>query len=453
MTLKELREIKGKLAAEIKAQADVLTADGHVETPEQRGAFDKVNADYDRNEQRIKDAERAAAVAGEIQNRNDEQREQRAGRENATGNTGGETPEQRERDLDLAFRGWLAYQGGQPVKPEWREAADAVGMQFHVKEINTELRRDGDYLPAAKTEQEIRKIATARENRAQSSVVGALGGYLTAPPTMANALEVAMLYYGGIMSVAEVLRTDTGNEFQWPGYNDTGNSGRQIGESAAVTVTDFVPSKDTWGAYKFTSDEVKVPYELLEDSAFDIPTIVGAMLGERIGRILNTKGTTGTGANTIQGIVTAASTGVTSATATAIKYDEIIDLIYSVDLAYRSGAAFMCNDGIVKHLRKLKDGNGNYLWQKSTQGGQPDTLDVYPLYINNDMQATVATGTKTMIFGQLSKYKMRLVRGVRSYRLVERHRENDQDAFVSFIRADGGLLNSGGNPVQCLLQS
>jgi HK97 family phage major capsid protein len=181
--------------------------------------------------------------------------------------------------------------------------------------------------------------------------------------------------------------------------------------------------------------------------------MLGAMLGERLGRITNTKYTTGSGASTPRGIVTAASSGVTAASGTQIAADELIGLVHSIDPAYRNGAGFMMHDNIVLHLRKLKDGNGEYMWQSGLRDGAPDRLLGYGITINQDMQSSVATGTKTVLFGQLSKYKIRRVNGMRLYRLQERYRDTDQDGFIAFIREDGNLLNAGTAPVKYLVQA
>ena len=95
-------------------------------------------------------------------------------------------------------------------------------------------------------------------------------------------------------------------------------------------------------------------------------SFLGRLLGESMARIANSKLTTGSGSSDVEGIVTNSAAGVTAATATAVTADEIIDLVHSVDLAYRVGnAAFMTNASNLATVRKLKDGDGNYLWQMS----------------------------------------------------------------------------------------
>ena len=259
-----------------------------------------------------------------------------------------------------------------------------------------------------------------------------------------------MLAFGGVRQVAETIRTASGERMSWPTADDTSNTGAQLGESTSIgSSVDPSFGKVYWDAYKFSSKPVLVPYELIEDSAFDLPGLLGGMLGERLGRITNTKFTTGTGAATPKGIVTAA-TSFSAASATSIAWDDVLGLEHSIDPAYRSGASFMMHDSILLACRKLKDGNGQYLWQSNINVGVPDSFSGKPLTINQDMDSTVASGKKTILYGQLSKYKIRSVGQMRMYRLEERYRDTDQDGFVAFIREDGNLLTAGTAPIKYL---
>jgi HK97 family phage major capsid protein len=198
---------------------------------------------------------------------------------------------------------------------------------------------------------------------------------------------------------------------------------------------------------------IKVPFELLEDSVFNLPDVLGQMLGERLGRITNTKYTNGTGAATPKGIVVASSLGKTTAGATAITADEILDLIHSVDPAYRTDSSFMMHDNILLYIRKLKSSDNQYIWQEGLSQGVPDRIFSYMLTINQDMQSSVATATKTMLFGQMKKYKIRTVNGVRMIRLDERYADTDEIAFLSLIREDGNMLDAGTAPIKHMLQA
>ena len=94
--------------------------------------------------------------------------------------------------------------------------------------------------------------------------------------------------------------------------------------------------------------------------------LIGDLLGERLGRRANLELTTGDGTGDPNGIVTASSAGKVAASTSAITWDEIIELEHSVDPAYRMGpkVCYMFNDNVLRDVRKLKDGDGNYLWHR-----------------------------------------------------------------------------------------
>jgi HK97 family phage major capsid protein len=113
---------------------------------------------------------------------------------------------------------------------------------------------------------------------------------------------------------------------------------------------------------------------------------------------------------------------------------------------------------VLAYLSKLKDGNGKPIWDNSNQGVLgANSLTIagrqYPFTINQSMASAVATGNKTVLFGDFSKYKIRDVASVRLRRLVERYADSDQEGFVAFARADGNLLDAGTHPVASLAQA
>ena len=169
---------------------------------------------------------------------------------------------------------------------------------------------------------------------------------------------------------------------------------------------------------------------------------MGRLLAERMGRIANAKLTTGSGSSDVEGIVTNSAAGVTAASATAVTADEIIDLVHSVDPAYRQSpnAAIMMNDSTLKAIRKLKDGNGNYLWQMGDfQIGTPQNILGYPVVVNQDMDS-IATGKKTILFGDMSRFYVRKVGQPSIY--VARERFAPDFGILGYIRLDGCLSDT-----------
>lgn len=283
------------------------------------------------------------------------------------------------------------------------------------------------------------------QTRAQGLTTTA-GGY-TVPEGFMAEINKYLLFYGGILEAALIINTDSGADIPWPSNNDTGNTGRLLteGSDASSGATDLTFGVTTLKAYNYTSDLIKVARVLLQDSGVNIENYMGEQLGERLGRILNTHCTTGDNSSKPQGAVIGATQGKVSASATVTR-SEIIDLVHSVDRAYRGSnkAGFMMNDAILGAIKKLSIGSADDrpLWQASMQVGTPDKLEGYQYWVNNDMASTLATGNKVILFGDFNKYIVRMVSGLEILRLNERYAENHQVAFVGFMRFDGRVINS-----------
>lgn len=281
------------------------------------------------------------------------------------------------------------------------------------------------------------------ELRSQSVGVAADGGN-TVPTTMSSELIKSLKAYGPMNEGGPVryIQTPGGNPMVMPSTNDTGNKGRMIAEGEEVGDATIKFGQVTLNAYKFTSDMFKVSSELLADSSQDVARIVNEAMAERLGRIFNEKYTIGTGNAEPQGIVTAAGVGKTTATANAVALGDLIDLKHSVDPAYRAGAGYMWHDSTFAACRKLVDSNGRLLWQAAYTVGAPDTFDGSPIYINQDMPI-IATGNKTVLFGDFSKFAVRRAGGFVLRRLNELFAGSDQTGFVVFARGDSKLLDTG----------
>lgn len=278
---------------------------------------------------------------------------------------------------------------------------------------------------------------------AQSTTTTA-GGY-TVPQGFWEKVTEVMKYYGGAADGAEVITTTTGAPLPWPTNDDTATVGYQLGENTQATNEgDLVFGQKSLGAWTFVSGPILVSFQLAQDSGIDIEAYIARKMGQRLGRIENTKQTTGVGTTTPQGYITGATTGKTTASATAITYNEIIDLIHSVDASYRATGRcrFKLHDLILAYVRKLRDdsggaGVGRPLWEPSVQANVPDLLLGYPYSINNDQASAVTTGLKTMAFGDFeSAFAIRRVTGAQMMRLTERYADYLQIGFIGYERMD-----------------
>jgi HK97 family phage major capsid protein len=451
-TSKALREKRLPLAKTIRQMSDKLHAEGRTDfSPEEQTSWLAVNKDYDALTRQIEIAERAEKVdadqgtGGPGRDDNDTS----GGKRRRKGTDGADTPVTEEMRA-LAIQAWLRRQHGKDLGKRHIQAAKACGLQLGRKTLPLGLSRD---YAAVRRECRMAAWMKSAESRTLSSQLPTAGGYLV-PQGFMNAFETALLAYANVREVAEVIRTESGNELPWPTSNDTSNSGALLAEAtAAATNVDPTMGQMVLRAYKYTSRIVLVPYELMNDSAINLVVWLGDLLGTRLGRAQAPHFTTGDGASKPRGIVTAATLGVTAASATAITFDEIFNLKHSVDPAYRMGAGWMLHDSVLLYVRKLKDGQGRYLWSSGTATGAPDTIDGDPLTINQSMASSVATTNKTILFGQLSKYKIRDVGEIRMRRLDERYADSDSVGFVAFQRCDGNLLDAGVAPVKYLQQA
>lgn len=282
-------------------------------------------------------------------------------------------------------------------------------------------------------------------------------------------LEEAVLAYSGLLNSVYILRTADGNPYYWPTADDTANEGRMIDEALAIPPAagalidpDVTPSIGRMVLYAFigTSDGIPISNSLLEDNQVGLATLLPEMLGTRIGRLKNKKGTIGAGVASSEpdGIVPQSTLGKTAASNAAIVLDEITDLTHAVDPDIRRmhECKFMFTDQTLKLFRKIKDSEGRYLWQVDARSGAPDTLFEYAYVVNQNM-AEIGATTKSVIFGNFMSYKWRDVigsgnqQGIRLAVLRELYAESDQTGYQAFARFDGRLLNPGDNPVVHLI--
>ena len=264
------------------------------------------------------------------------------------------------------------------------------------------------------------------------------GGYLVPDEyerTLIEALEDQNIF----RQLAHVIHTSSGDR-KIPVVASKGTAS-WIDEEAQYPESDDAFGQVSIGAYKLAT-MIKISEELLNDSVFDMPAYIAKEFARRIGAAEAEAFFTGNGTGKPLGILAAtggAETGVTAAAADKITMDEVIDLFYSLRAPYRRNAVFIMNDATVKALRKLKDGQGQYLWQPSITAGTPDTILNRPVYTSGFMP-TLATGNKTILFGDLGYYWVADREGRSFKRLNELYAPTGQVGFLASQRVDGKLI-------------
>jgi HK97 family phage major capsid protein len=380
------------------------------------------------------------------------------------------TPASEAKEIETKFDGMMEEADGLKAKIDREERLESSEKNLgerqrisaQVRNISVDEVAEGENLEAGAfrsylrngmggLNEDERRLALPRFQNAQSTGSNTAGGY-TVPTGFYDQLMDAEKAYGGMMDpgVGFVFDTDSGNALPIPTDNDTSNSGSILSENTQVGNQDVTFGAVTMNAYTYTSKQVLVSNQLLQDSAFNLDGFLSNKLGVRIARALNTHFTTGDGSSKPTGAVTAATLGATGASGetASLIFDDLIELEHSVDPAYRKTARFMFADSTLKAIKKLKDTQGRYLWSPGLAiAGEPPTINSFQYTVNQDM-AVMATSAKSILFGDFSKYWIRRVAGVQVLRLTERYADFNQTAFIGFQRWDGNLIDAGTHPLK-----
>lgn len=377
-TIKELRERQATITAEARERLDQIgAATDAARAQELETQHDAAMAEYDKIEKQIEREERQAAL--------EKKQEEFRARQRPKGGEG----EARGQD--------------EGEKPEYRHVFAKVICGVRVDELDPEERA-------------VLRQGTAKfEARAQTTGTTTAGGF-TVPTTLADFIVKSMKAWGPMYDedLCTTVATASGNPMKVPTVNDTSVPAVAHAEGGALVDdggSDVTFGQKSLDAYAFDTEFIRWSWELDMDSIFSMESLLGTLLGERLGRIANAQLTVGTGVSAPNGIVTASTLGKTAAATAAITWDEIIDLEHSVDPAYRGSpkARYMFNDSTLNAVRKLKDGSGNYLWQRGdVQNGTPASFNGRAYSVNQAMDS-LGAAKKVMLFGDFSKYFVRKV--------------------------------------------
>jgi HK97 family phage major capsid protein len=263
------------------------------------------------------------------------------------------------------------------------------------------------------------------------------GGYLV-PDEFERTLIEALEEENIMRQLAKVITTSSGDK-KIPVVASKGTAA-WVDEEGAIPEDDDTFGQVSIGAYKVAT-MIKVSEELLNDSIFNLESYIAREFARRIGAKEEEAFLAGGGSGKPTGIFTddyGGEIGATTSTAN-IKMDEIFDLFYSLKSPYRKRATFITNDATVKEIRKLKDGQGQYLWQPSVKAGEPDTLLNRPVRTSAYVP-TIESGAKVIAFGDFGYYWIADRQGRAFQRLSELYAATGQVGFRATQRVDGKLI-------------
>lgn len=397
--LKELREKR----ATVYTSIDELrkSADGREMTAEEQTRWDTLLSDYEKADKLVEQEERFQEVERRQAEQTYESRHKPEGKENHN--------QPSDEEYRTAFMEYL-MRGGNEITPESRSIFEK-----------------------------------------RAGITGLSGGVIV-PKTLADNIEIALKAYGGMFEAGTILTTSTGGDLIMPTINDTTSKATVVAEYNQSTKKAPSFGSETLKAYTYRTPIVPVSQELLQDSNFDLESLLSGLLAESFGRGINEDLTVGSGTGKPKGIVNWATASDAAPVAAAIKLDDIIDLLKSVDSAYARNGRFMFNRETLWSLVKIKDTTGRYIWQEGAKDGTPPTL-FGKSYILNDDVANIGAGNASMLFGDFSKYKIRMVKNFRVIRLNELLAEYLSIGLFGFARVDGVLLDAGTHPVKKMVHA
>lgn len=339
--------------------------------------------------------------------------------------------EQRSRDLESALK---------PFGVESRKVdgdGDEDGEAAEVRKFLTGETRSLAVAPKGS-----RSFAEARD----LSKLSAGAGLNTVKVSFHDQLVAHMIEVSGVLNAGPmVLQTASGEQIQVP-KTTSHSTAALISEAGTLTESDPAFGQVPLDAYKYAFS-VQVSTELVTDTSVDLLGYLAMQAGRACGNALGAHLVTGTGSSQPNGVVTAATTGVTGGTgvAGAFTADNLVDLFYSVIAPYRNSKScgWLMKDQTLGAVRKLKDTTNQYIWQPSYQAGAPDVLLGKPVFTDPNVAAP-AVNAKSVVFGDFAQYYVRLAGGFRFERSDEFAFQNDLVTFRAILRGDGDLVDTTG---------
>jgi HK97 family phage major capsid protein len=401
MSTNELREHRAKLVADMRVICDKADSEKRSLTGEENQEWDRMHTETETLRSQIEKREKLDKLDAEMS----EVRETRIGREDRKVSGSAMTSEQRSREV------WKNY----IVRGESGMSSNEVA-----------------------------------ELRALSVGTAGSGGY-SAPAYAATSFVDKLRDFSGILQAPVYsFKTSGGNDLPFPVTDDTGSAGAETAEGTALAENvDVTFTQIVMKGYNFDSNIVVVSKQFLQDTIIPADEFLNNKLAERIATKANLRYTTGNGTTTCQGITVGAGnssvalpTTTLGADAAAI-YNNLVAIQHSVPAIYRNRptAGWMFADSTLLLLKQMKDSQNRPLWVAGLTAGTPDLLLGKPFYVNSDMPA-VATGNKSVIFGDFSQFYVRNVLDVEVVRLDERYAEKRQVGFLGHFRTDSKVMNS-----------
>jgi HK97 family phage major capsid protein len=306
-----------------------------------------------------------------------------------------------------------------------REARAAEASASFAPSTNAPANSDADILRSIAMG-ETRGHEFTRENRTLVPSANTVGQSF-----FDQVFEIAQLV-GPMLTTSEVFNTASGENLVIPTVTATSTSG-SVAAGGTIAESNPTFSSITLGAEKYAA-LVQVAQELVTDAGFNIDSYIAQQLGTSLGLQAN---------SVLTAKLAATAGSVVTGTATAATYENLVDLVYGIADGARAlnSLGFMMSKTGIAAARKMKDGSGAFIFTESAVPGQPATLLGYPIYENSNIPA-VGSATKSVLFGHLPSFKVRVAGGVRVDQSADFSFNTDSTVYRGVIRLDGALTHA-----------
>jgi len=270
------------------------------------------------------------------------------------------------------------------------------------------------------------------------------GGYLSAPQQFVQQLIKAIDDQVFIRSKATVHTLTGAHSLGAPALDNDPADSAWTAEIGAVSEDSTMSFGKRELKPEMLTKLVKVSMKLLNNSAMSAEQIVMSRMAYKNGITQEKAFLTGSGASQPLGLFTASASGIstgrdvsTGNATTSIKFDGLQEAKYSVKGQYQESGEWLFHRDAVKQIAKLKDGEGQYIWQQSVRDGEPDRLLGRPTNMSEYAPNTFTTGLYVGMFGDFSHYWIVDSLAMTVQRLNELYAANNQIGFISRLECDG----------------
>jgi HK97 family phage major capsid protein len=324
------------------------------------------------------------------------------------------------------------------------DEAIAIAQRNEERSVEASVAAKGFALPTSESRSDsdiLRQIVSTRGAHTfeQRTLVPSNN---TVPKTFFDQVFDVARLVGPMLDVGQRINTTSGEDITIPTLTAYSTATLKAAGSA-IDNSEPTYSSITLGAYKYGL-LIPVSNELIADAGFDISAHLAEQAGNGLGFAVNEALTNGTGSDQPNGVKTAAGSGITGGTGVTGGFtaDNLIDLQYSLDGAARRlpGVAYMAAGATIGQMRKLRDGDGTYLYQVNV--GQPDSFAGYNVIENPALPATGTGVVGSVLFGHMPSYKVRVAGGVQVATSTDYSFNTDSTTFRVLMRVDGDLTHA-----------